>query len=187
VALLMPASSPGSTSSSSTCMPSRSAHRRYIRRSMSAQSWESMPPAPACRDAMASFASYRPESRLASSTRSSSASMLESLSSSSLRSSGSSSSLKSSSAARKSSSCRSSRAWRSTTSFRRDSRVVRRWPRAGSSHTPGSESSRASFDASAPLASTSKVLLRAGDPAAQVFDPLGVLAHRRPQTYAVSP
>ena len=46
VADLRPASSPGDASFISTLKPRRSAQRRYMRRSISAQSWESVPPAP---------------------------------------------------------------------------------------------------------------------------------------------
>ena len=46
-ALLMPASSPSVRSSMSHLKPWRSAQRRYIRRSISAQSCASVPPAPA--------------------------------------------------------------------------------------------------------------------------------------------
>ena len=43
----MPASSPGLTSSSSTLKPRFSAHFICMRRTISAQSWASVPPAPA--------------------------------------------------------------------------------------------------------------------------------------------
>jgi hypothetical protein len=46
VADLTPASSPGEASFISTSKPRLSAHRRYIRNSISAQSCESVPPAP---------------------------------------------------------------------------------------------------------------------------------------------
>src|SRR5918996_1354388 len=84
VALLIPASSPGFTSSSSTSNPSRSAHRRYIRSSISAQSWDSVPPAPACNEATASLASYSPPRSAASSSAATSASSCSSDASSSL-------------------------------------------------------------------------------------------------------
>ena len=44
---LIPASSPGLTSSSSTSKPRFSAQRISMRRTISAQSWASVPPAPA--------------------------------------------------------------------------------------------------------------------------------------------
>ena len=48
VALLMPASSPGCRSSIlAACSPLRSAQRVYMRSSISAQSCDSVPPAPA--------------------------------------------------------------------------------------------------------------------------------------------
>src|SRR5215204_4005556 len=47
VADFSPASSPGEASFISISKPRRSAQRRYIRSSISAQSWESVPPAPA--------------------------------------------------------------------------------------------------------------------------------------------
>jgi hypothetical protein len=50
----MPASSPGLASLSSTAMPRRSAQRISIRSSISAQSWESVPPAPAWTETTAS-------------------------------------------------------------------------------------------------------------------------------------
>src|SRR6266540_5630754 len=62
-------------------------------------------------------------------------------------------------------------------SFSRDSSVVRRWPLAGSSHTPGSRSLCCNSPARARLGSTSKVLLCAGHPARQALDPIAVLAH----------
>jgi hypothetical protein len=46
VALLMPATSPADTSTTSVCQPRRSAHRRYMRNSISAQSCASVPPEP---------------------------------------------------------------------------------------------------------------------------------------------
>ena len=58
VADLSPASSPGEASFISTLKPRRSAQRRYIRSSISAQSWESVPPAPALMVTTASPASY---------------------------------------------------------------------------------------------------------------------------------
>jgi hypothetical protein len=45
---LMPASSPGLTSASSTLNPRLSAQRISMRSSISAQSCESVPPVPAC-------------------------------------------------------------------------------------------------------------------------------------------
>ena len=68
VADLMPASSPCWMSSTSASKPSRSAHRVYMRSSISAQSWLSVPPAPALIVAIASDASYGPESSAASSS-----------------------------------------------------------------------------------------------------------------------
>ena len=57
VADLMPASSPCWMSSTSASKPSRSAQRVYMRSSISAQSWLSVPPAPALIVAIASEAS----------------------------------------------------------------------------------------------------------------------------------
>ena len=74
VADLIPASSPCWMSSTSASNPSRSAHRVYMRRSISAQSWLSVPPAPALIVAIASEASYGPESSAASSSLSTSVS-----------------------------------------------------------------------------------------------------------------
>ena len=54
VADRIPASWPAVTSSSSTAKLLRSAQRRYIRSSISAQSWASVPPAPACTSQTAS-------------------------------------------------------------------------------------------------------------------------------------
>ena len=48
VADLSPASSPSDASAISTSKPRFCAQRRYMRRSISAQSWESVPPAPLC-------------------------------------------------------------------------------------------------------------------------------------------
>ena len=53
----MPASSPGLTSSSSTLKPRRSAQRISMRSTISAQSWASVPPAPALTVTSASPAS----------------------------------------------------------------------------------------------------------------------------------
>src|SRR5215203_718371 len=68
VADFNPASSPGEASTISTGKPRRSAQRRYIRSRISAQSWESVPPAPACTVITASPASYSPLNRRASSS-----------------------------------------------------------------------------------------------------------------------
>ena len=53
----MPASSPGETSSSSTSKPRFSAQRISMRSTISAQSWASVPPAPALTVTIASPAS----------------------------------------------------------------------------------------------------------------------------------
>src|SRR6266540_855742 len=177
VALLIPASSPGSTSSSSTRKPRRSAHRRYIRRSISAQSWDSVPPAPAWMLATASLSSYSPPRSEASSNRSTSCSSAASDFASSPESSGSSSWVRSSSMARASSRRRTRESYRSTAAFRRARRVVSSWPRAGSSHTDGSVASASRSAACRRLASTSKVLLRRRDPFGQLLDPLRLRAH----------
>ena len=58
---------PCEASSISTWKPRRSAQRRYMRRSISAQSWESVPPAPERTVTTASPASYSPLKRRASS------------------------------------------------------------------------------------------------------------------------
>jgi hypothetical protein len=75
------------------------------------------------------------------------------------------------------SSCLTSRSWRSISSFSRASSVVRRWPVAGSSHTPGGSSRSWRSFALARFRSRSKVLLRAGHPAGDLFDPVGLVAH----------
>ena len=62
VALLMPASSPACASSSSRLKPRRSAQRRYMRRIISAQSCDSVPPAPGCTVMIAFLASCSPPS-----------------------------------------------------------------------------------------------------------------------------
>ena len=67
---LRPASSPGEASSSSLLKPRRSAQRRYMRNSISAQSIESVPPAPALIVTTAGPASYSPEKRAPSSNSS---------------------------------------------------------------------------------------------------------------------
>ena len=64
----MPASSPADTSASSTFIPRRSAQRISIRSSISAQSCESVPPAPALTVTTASPPSYSPPNRRASSS-----------------------------------------------------------------------------------------------------------------------
>src|SRR4051794_38431367 len=111
VADLMPASSPSLASTISTLKPRRSAQRWNIRRSISAQSWESVPPVPACTDTTASPESYGPEKRRASSSSSS-------RDCTAARVSSSSPAIESSSAASSSSASRSSS---SDSSFRNDS------------------------------------------------------------------
>jgi hypothetical protein len=71
---LMPASSPSDASAISTSKPRRSAQRRYIRSSISAQSWESVPPAPDRTVTTASPESYWPLNSRASSSSASRAS-----------------------------------------------------------------------------------------------------------------
>ena len=68
VADFRPASSPGEASFISTPKPRRSAHRRYMRSSISAQSCESVPPAPAWTVTTASPPSYSPLNSRASSS-----------------------------------------------------------------------------------------------------------------------
>ena len=99
---------------------------------------------------------------------------------SSAASSGSSSSDRSSSSACRSSTCLTRSAYRCRTVLLRDSSVVSFWPRAGSSQTPGSESSVSSSFARTAFASTSKVLLRVVDPAREVGDAFAVFAHGAP-------
>ena len=70
VADLMPASSPGSRSTTSAFRPARSHHRRYMRRSICAQSCDSVPPAPGWKDTIAAFVSWGPESMILSSNSS---------------------------------------------------------------------------------------------------------------------
>ena len=53
----MPASSPGWRSITSTSYPFRSTQREYMRNNISAQSWASVPPAPALMETMALFGS----------------------------------------------------------------------------------------------------------------------------------
>ena len=71
----MPASSPRETSLSSTFIPRRSAQRISMRSSISAQSCESVPPAPALTVTTASPPSYSPANRRASSSSASRASI----------------------------------------------------------------------------------------------------------------
>src|SRR5207245_581508 len=72
VADLMPASSPGSRSTTSALKPARSHQRRYMRMSICAQSCDSVPPAPGWMERMAAFASCGPDSITFSSNSSSS-------------------------------------------------------------------------------------------------------------------
>ena len=70
---LIPASVPTETESNSMLRPRRSAQRVYMRKSISAQSWASVPPAPDWMWQTASPSSYSPEksdrtSRASSST-----------------------------------------------------------------------------------------------------------------------
>ena len=60
----MPASSPGSRSTTSAFKPARSHHLRYIRSSICAQSCDSVPPAPGWIDTIAAFVSWDPESMI---------------------------------------------------------------------------------------------------------------------------
>ena len=101
---MRPASSPGDASFISTLKPRRSAQRRYMRSSISAQSWESVPPAPAFTVTTASPASKRPEKSRSSS---SSASRRSTESSCPV----SSAAISSSSTASSASSARSSTSW----------------------------------------------------------------------------
>src|SRR5215218_6633239 len=64
----MPASSPAVASSRSTLKPRRSAQRIIMRSTISAQSWASVPPAPALTVTSASPASYLPLNRRSSSS-----------------------------------------------------------------------------------------------------------------------
>ena len=66
----MPAPSPSSRSVITVGKPSRSAQRKYMRRSISAQSWLSVPPAPGWMVTIALRASFSPESSMAVSMRS---------------------------------------------------------------------------------------------------------------------
>src|SRR3954452_7332324 len=89
----MPASSPAVASSNSTLKPRRSAQRIIIRSTISAQSWASVPPAPALTVTSASPASYLPENRRSSSSAPSRVSTEANASSSSDARSGSSSAI----------------------------------------------------------------------------------------------
>src|SRR5215218_2901832 len=157
---LSPASSPGEASTISTAKPRRSAQRRYIRSRISAQSWESVPPAPAWTVTTASPASYSPLNRRASS--------------SSARRRSTEPSCESSSAAISSSSAAiSARSSRSETSDSRPRNISRRrcaraWAaevRAAvswSSQKPGRPISSSSCSASASSPAGSKVVRKQG-------------------------
>ena len=135
VADLMPASSPACASISSTFMPRRSAQRMSIRRSISAQSCESVPPAPAFTVTTASPASYSPAKSRASSS-SASRDSIDAAGSSSSAAIESSSSASSSSASRSSmsdSSERNDSRRRATEECSADTDVARSW----SSQKPG--------------------------------------------------
>ncbi len=75
VALVIPAWSPAWMSWTSTAKPRRSAHRLYMRSSMSAQSHDSVPPAPAWRERIALLRSNWPVRKEAISRASSSEAM----------------------------------------------------------------------------------------------------------------
>src|SRR4029453_2708973 len=187
VALLIPASSPGRISSTSTSKPWRSAHRRYIRSSISAQSCDSVPPAPAGRGATASLLSYSPPRSAVSSSPSISVLRAETVCSSSRSSSGRPSRQRSWSVAGASARRRSRDSNRSTSARSRARRVVSCWARAGSSHRDGSEAPCSNSATWARLASTSKELLGRGDALGQVLDPLGELAHAAYRTRLPNP
>ena len=175
----MPASSPCWMSSTSASNPSRSAHRVYMRSSISAQSWLSVPPAPALIVAIASEASYGPDSSAASS---------------SLLDIGS----RASDDRRRELGAHvgvglvgeqlvhrerivDTRHQRVVAGrprpFRRESFEVICWPRAGSSHSEGSEACRSSSAACERLPSTSKELLGGQDALAELPQGFGGLAH----------
>src|SRR5882757_204381 len=144
VADFSPASSPGEASAISTSKPRRSAQRKYMRRRISAQSWESVPPAPAWTVTTASPASYSPLKRRASSSSASRDSIVASCASSSL-------SISSSSSA---SSARSPSSATSLSSPRNISR--RRWARAWAAEVRAAVS-WSSQKPGAPIASSSSV------------------------------
>src|SRR3954469_20851910 len=156
VADLMPASSPGDASSSSTWKPRRSAQRMSMRRSISAQSCESVPPVPAWTETAASPASYGPAKRRSSSSPASLASI-------SLRCSATSSAIDSSSAASSSSASRSSSS-RSVSRYAASLRDARACSadtfaaRSWSSQKPGSPISRSSASRRSASAAGSKVV-----------------------------
>src|SRR4051794_3423879 len=156
VADLMPASSPGDASSSSTWKPRRSAQRMSMRSSISAQSCESVPPVPAWTETAASPASYGPAKRRSSSSPASLASI-------SLRCSATSSAIDSSSAASSSSASRSSSS-RSVSRYAASLRDARACSadtfaaRSWSSQKPGSPISRSSASRRSASAAGSKVV-----------------------------
>src|SRR5215211_447615 len=156
VADLMPASSPSEASFISTANPRRSAQRRYIRKSISAQSWESVPPAPERIVTTASPESYSPLNRRPSSNFASRDSTEPSCESSSAAISGSSAA--SSASSSRSAASDSSERKVSSRSPARLCAVAVRDARSWSSQKPGRCISASSRSTSAASPSASKVV-----------------------------
>src|SRR5664280_313202 len=139
VADIRPASCPSVASSTSMSKPRRSAQREYMRSIISAQSWASVPPAPAWISATASPSSYFPANNERSSRMRSRRSRSARTSSASGRRDGSSSSSSSSLRVCASESCPASAANSSRSSVTRPSSVVTARALSASSHSPGSD------------------------------------------------
>src|SRR5438309_986289 len=157
-AFLIPASSPGWKSPSSTSHPLRSQYRVYMRKSISAQSCDSVPPAPALISTMALRWSCGPPSILDSSSRCApcTASAIASFASSQVAASFASSA-SSWSAIASSSRCRSRSYWASWSSSPLFS-LLSAWARFWSSQKPGWTLSRSISSTRARLRSMSKRL-----------------------------
>src|SRR5579863_921344 len=142
VALLMPATSPGEDSTSAVLKPRRSPQRRYMRKSMLAQSWASVPPEPAWMSRNALWESISPENMRRNSISATSCSMRSTSRTTSPKALSSPSSTKSSSNSPESSRPRESLSRVVTTSSRRARSRPSSWARSGLSQTLGFSSSR---------------------------------------------
>src|SRR5437588_2463894 len=167
VALFKPASSPRDSSTISVSNPRRSAHLRYMRSSISTQSWASTPPWPTEMVMTALWFAYGSvKSRSSSCARTS---LVKDARSSASCFSSSGSPCASWSSSTRSRARLSSRSHVAISSrFSEASRAI--WPaRRGSSHTPGLVSSASSSSALLALPGRSKVLLELQDPVQEFF------------------
>ena len=175
----MPASSPSVRSTISACQPRISAQRRYMRSSMSAQSCDSVPPAPAWMARMAFAESCGPASIRSNSIWSSRS---RSAATSPLSSSTIEESSRASSAISEASRISSARVRHAVTCVcKAVIRCMMRWACCGSSQKPSTPDCALSSVMVVSLLARSKTLLRDFDALAEVFENVvHLLKHRRP-------